>query len=178
MRYSVTRYAVALRAVVSDLAEFRDAIAVLTRFADATDGDAFIRTFFNNRSFPEAKRMEVVQRAIGADASKAVLPFLRMLITHGRIGDCSAVVRAAQAIADAEARIARVQVTTAVPLSDRARDGIERALTDVTGRHVDAAYAVDPQRIGGVHVIVDGTIAWDGTVAGRIARLRAHLANV
>jgi F-type H+-transporting ATPase subunit delta len=59
------------------------------------------------------------------------------------------------------------EIRTAVPLTDAQRERLERALSQATGRTVDAKVVIDPTVIGGVVARVDDLV-FDGSVASRL----------
>jgi F-type H+-transporting ATPase subunit delta len=61
-------------------------------------------------------------------------------------------------------------------LTDAQQARLARALSDLYGRTVDVRYAVDPSIRGGLVVRVGDEII-DGTVAGRLTRVRAAFAG-
>ena len=56
---------------------------------------------------------------------------------------------------------------SAVPLTDKQRERLEKALSKATGRTVEAKVVVDPTVVGGVIARVDDLV-FDGSVASRL----------
>ena len=54
-----------------------------------------------------------------------------------------------------------------MPLTDKQRERLERALSKATGRTVEAKVIVDPTVVGGVIARVDDLV-FDGSVSGRL----------
>ena len=65
-------------------------------------------------------------------------------------------------------------VRTARPLDPAWRDRVVAVLARVTGREVEAGFAVAPELLGGIEVRV-GDRLWDGSVRGRLSRLARQL---
>ena len=66
---------------------------------------------------------------------------------------------------------------TASPLSDGRRQAVEAALSAKTGLKVNLETQVNEDLLGGVRVTLAGT-RYDGSVRGRLERLRQNLENV
>jgi F-type H+-transporting ATPase subunit delta len=92
---------------------------------------------------------------------------LSFLIAAGRARDLRKIVDAFLQTAAATREHAVAEIRTAVPLTDAQRERLERALSQATGRTVDAKVVVDPTVIGGVVARVDDLV-FDGSVASRL----------
>jgi F-type H+-transporting ATPase subunit delta len=66
------------------------------------------------------------------------------------------------------------EVTTAMPLPPGKVEAITRKLGEVTGKQVRVSSRVDPSIIGGVVARI-GSIVYDGSVTGQLARMRQKL---
>jgi HPt (histidine-containing phosphotransfer) domain-containing protein len=86
------------------------------------------------------------------------------------------------ALSELEALVARaqnrlsVELTTSYELSDEDAQSIVQTIEKASGRTVDATRSVDPSLIGGI-VLQIGTHRADGSVRGRLERLRHQLAT-
>jgi F-type H+-transporting ATPase subunit delta len=78
-------------------------------------------------------------------------------------------------LASAQNRLA-VELTTAYELSDDEARSIVETIERASGRTVEATRTVDPGIIGGI-VLQVGTHRADGSVRGRLERLRHELAT-
>jgi F-type H+-transporting ATPase subunit delta len=100
-----------------------------------------------------------------------------MLVRDGllpKFGAFSARVRAAQYIR--EGKIAAI-VESAVPLSDGQQEEVKQTLQERFGREPVLTLEVKPELIGGLRVTV-GDTQFDGTLAGRLERLRERIATI
>ena len=70
----------------------------------------------------------------------------------------------------------RVELTTAIELSDAEASRIVKQIEDASGRKVEATRRVDPGLIGGL-VLQAGSMRLDSSVRGRLERLRQELAT-
>jgi F-type H+-transporting ATPase subunit delta len=123
---------------------------------------------------PELKRDAIEKILQGAGASTELLGLARLLVERHRIllapeiaEEFSALVRERLGIVDAE-------VVSARPLGATVQDKVREALGRRTGRKVRAAFRVDPTVLGGLSARV-GTTIYDGSLRGRLDRLRADI---
>ena len=94
----------------------------------------------------------------------------------GRAGELPEIARELEAlVARAQNRLS-VELTTSYELSDAEATSITEAIEKASGRKVEASRSVDPSLIGGI-VLQIGTHRADGSVRGRLERLRHQLAT-
>ncbi|HXF98791.1 MAG TPA: F0F1 ATP synthase subunit delta [Gaiellaceae bacterium] len=154
-----------LERVAEDLAALAAAIARVPQLA------SFLR---NPQVEPEGKA-EVLER-LCAEADPLVRNFVRLVAEKGRAAELPEINRELEALVDrAQGRLS-VKLTTAYELSDAEAEEIVRRIEEASGRTVEAARAVDPGLIGGI-VLEIGSFRADGSIRGRLERLRHELAT-
>jgi F-type H+-transporting ATPase subunit delta len=117
-----------------------------------------------------------VLEEIAASADELVRNFVRLVAEKGRAGELVEIEAELGAlVAQAQGRLA-VELETAVELSDDEAASIVSAIETASGRRVDATRKVDPSLIGGI-VLNVGSFRADGSVRGRLERLRQELAT-
>ena len=88
-----------------------------------------------------------------------------------RIGPCPRILtKIAEAVVEIAATSrehAVAEIRSAVPLTEKQRERLEKALSKATGRTVEAKVVVDPTVVGGVIARVDDLV-FDGSVASRL----------
>ena len=175
MRYTAKHYAAALRASCSDVAAYRRLWQELASAAERLRFDPRVLTFFTSKAADAAEQEEAFRTAFQNALSERALQCVVALIANlqGRL--LVSIVSEVERVADAEDRTTRAVIESAVPLSAVQRASVADALTAATGRTVRATYAVEPAVLGGIRVTVNATTVWDGTVAGRLARLRERI---
>jgi F-type H+-transporting ATPase subunit delta len=65
-------------------------------------------------------------------------------------------------------------VRAAVPLDDRVRERLAKALSDATGKQVEVKVIVDPNVLGGVVARIGDTVI-DGSVRHRLDQLKERM---
>jgi F-type H+-transporting ATPase subunit delta len=147
-----------------------DLAAVAAALEDVPELGAFLR---NPEVDPAGKAGVLDEIAQGAD--DLVRNFLRLVAEKGRAGELAEMNAELEAlVARAQNRLA-VELQTAHELSDEEAASIVQTIEDASGREVDATRSVDPGLIGGI-VLQVGSFRADGSVRGRLERLRQELA--
>ena len=148
-----------------------DLAAVAAALEDVPELAAFLR---NPEVDPAGKAGVLEEIAQGAD--DLVRNFLRLVAEKGRAGELAEMNAELEAlVARAQNRLA-VELQTAHALSDEEAASIVKTIEAASGREVDATRSVDPDLIGGI-VLQVGSFRADGSVRGRLERLRQELAT-
>jgi F-type H+-transporting ATPase subunit delta len=121
---------------------------------------------------PEAKT-SILGELIG-DADELFRNFLQLVAEKGRIGEIEAIGREFERLSAEEEGVVKVELTTAVDLSDPEAEAIVRQIEEASGRTVEATRRVDPAVVGGI-VLQVGSMRMDASVRGRLERLRQEL---
>ncbi len=131
--------------------------------------------FLRNPQVDPPSKAEVLAE-IAAEADELVRNFVRLVAEKGRAGQLAEIQRELETlVAEAQRRLT-VELETAVELSDEEAASIVRTIEEASGRSVDATRKVDPSLIGGI-VLQVGSFRADGSVRGRLERLRRELAT-
>ena len=163
--FGAARDAGRLEQVSADLA------AVAAAVEDVPELDAFLR----NPEVDSAGKAGVLEE-IAKDADGLVRNFLRLAAEKGRAGEI------VEMSAELEALVARaqnrltVELQTAHELTDEEAASIVKTIEEASGREIEATRSVDVDLIGGI-VLQVGSFRADGSVRGRLERLRQELAT-
>ena len=172
----VARYASAFLEVVT--AAKLDTAAIGVEFNDflATwDGSAELREFFVNPAIPTVQKvgfLDKLNQKLGL--RKELRNLLAVLIDNGRIGHVGAVAEAYRRLLQQQLGIRRAEVTTARELTAGERTSLAAEIGKLAGARVEASYKLDPTILGGTIVRIGSTV-YDGSVRGRLDRLKAAL---
>jgi len=134
-----------------------------------------LRAFLRNPQIDPAGKAAVLEE-ISAGADELVRNFVRLVAEKGRAGEVAEMNAELETlVARAQNRLA-VELTTSYELSDDEARSIVETIEKASGRSVEATRSVDPSLIGGI-VLQVGSYRADGSVRGRLERLRHELAT-
>lgn len=131
----------------------------------------------SNPSVSAAARVEVLERILGDDVSGAPRNLLALMIRRGRFEQLPAVIREFGRLYRQREGIVEATVTAASVLDAAELESLQARLESLTGARVELEQAVDPAVLGGVVVRVGDQLI-DGSVRGRLERLRNDLTNI
>jgi len=146
--------------------------------ADQFDGviecmrqDKSLAAFMTSAAIDIDDRRQSLRRIFGdGRIDQTLLNLLLVLNDRGRLELIEAIHTAYKTRLDARRGRVKVRVTTAVPLGDRLREQIRRAVGSYTGSEPELVESVDPSIIGGI-IIEYGDKRIDGSVQRRLVNL-------
>jgi F-type H+-transporting ATPase subunit delta len=146
----------------------------LFRFARAFEASDDLRMALTDPALPPQRRVAVVEELMGGKALEASAAMAAFVAGIGRAHDLPAIVdrfveRAALA---REHEVAEVR--SAVPLDDKQRERLGKALSKATGKDVEVKVVVDPKVMGGLVATIGDTVI-DGTVRHRLDQLKERI---
>jgi F-type H+-transporting ATPase subunit delta len=148
----------------------------LAAVAAALDEVPALGAFLRNPEVEAAGKAEVLLE-ISQGADELVRNFLRLVAEKGRAGEIAQMSEELDAlVARAQNRLA-VEIQTARELSDDETRAIVGKIESAAGREIEATRSVDPSLIGGI-VLRIGSFRADGSVRGRLERLRQELVTI
>ena len=147
----------------------------LDAFADALGESAQLRDVLSDPQVDTGAKRRVVAE-LTRDGQPLVRNTLLLLLDRGRFAVTEEVRAAYDALAAREAARVKVEVTSAVTLTEDDRKKIAARVAEATGRTVDLSERVDPGILGGL-VLRVGDVIVDGSVQARIRQLRRRLAT-
>jgi len=160
-----TAYLNAAGAAVEELDSFvRD---VLSKHAEF---DQLLR----GASLGPEDRLRLIDRVVAGRASELFTSFLRVLARHGRLSVLPTIRDVVELEFEQRSGRKRVQVTSAVPLTEATQDSIRGTLRNSLGGEPVLEMRVDPALLGGLIVRVGDTV-YDGSVKTQVKQLRARL---
>jgi len=148
----------------------------LNDFAAAWHESAGLREVFLDPSFPVEQKVEILDKMNARlRMSQQARNFIAVLINHGRIHALDEVLAEFRHEMNARLGISEVLVTTARALGENERRNLEIQIAEMTKLRVSATFQEDSSLLGGVIVRVGSTV-YDGSVRGRLSRLKEELA--
>lgn len=170
------RYAHAFLDVVT--ARRLDAAALdrqLSDFLGTWDGSVDLRHFFENPAVPGQQKIEFLDklnRRMGLE--KELRNLLAVLIEHGRIAQVHEVAEAYRRALQQQLGIKQAQIVTARELSQQERSTLVAEVGRLAGSQIEAKFELDKSILGGTVVRIGSTV-YDGSLRGRLARLKEQL---
>lgn len=176
MALFASRYAHAFAEVIFE--EKLDAKAIrrqLDDFAGAWHESHDLREFFLDPSFPIEQKTSLLDK-LNAQLKMAqqTRNFIAVLIRNDRIAGFDDVLEEFRREINRRLGISEAKVTSARKLDDQERKDLEKQIAALTGGTVEAQFEEDSSLLGGAVVQVGSTV-YDGSVRGRLDRLREEL---
>ena len=170
------RYARAFADVVASTR--LDAAALDRQFHDflATwDGSAELREVFLNPAVPAAQKVAVLDKMNAKmGLQRELRNLIAVLINHDRIGGVHEVVTAWRTEMQERLGIRQAEIVTARDLNEGERAELVAGVIKLAGSRIEPTFKQDPAIIGGTVVRIGSTV-WDGSVRGRLERLKEAL---
>ncbi len=172
----VARYAAAFADVVT-AAKLDPAVIdrQLTDFLATWDGSLELREFFVNPAIPAAQKVSILDKLNAKlGMQKELRNLLAVLITNGRIGHVSEVAAAYRRLLQEQSGIRPAEIVTARELSAQERDALLAEVAKLAGGRIEPSFKLDQSILGGTVVRIGSTV-YDGSVRGRLERLKEAL---
>jgi F-type H+-transporting ATPase subunit delta len=151
--------------VLEELGSFVD--DVLAKLPD-------LREIFFSRIVGREEKIRLIDQAFAPRSSPIVANFLRVLVRHDRIELVPLIVREARLRHEVRSGRRRIQIKTAMPLSDQAKEQLRSRLAQSLPFDPILETQVDPSLIGGIVIRVADTV-YDSSLATRVAQLRERI---
>lgn len=172
----VSRYAGAFLEVVSDAR--LDTAAIDQQFNDflgTWNGSRELREFFENPAVPAAQKVAILDKLNAKlGMMKQLRNLLAVLIDNGRIRNVAEVAAAYRTLMQEKMGIQPAEIVTARELSNEERDALAAEVGKLAGTRIDASFKQDQSILGGTVVRIGSTV-YDGSVRGRLERLKETL---
>lgn len=172
----VARYAQAFADVVDDAK--LDAAALSRQFADflATwNGSPDLRTFFVDPVFPAAQKVAILDKLNAQmGLQKELRNLIAVLIDNNRIAHVAEVAAEWRSILQRQQGIRPAEIVTARELGAEERNALAAEVAKLAGAKIDASFKLDTSILGGTVVRIGSTV-YDGSVKGRLERLKESL---
>lgn len=153
----------------------KDAQRQMLDFASAWHESRPLRDFLTDPSFTVEQKVSLLDKLNAKlQMSQQARNFIAVLIRNDRIAGLDDVLAEFRREINQRLNISEAKVTSARKLDEAERHALEKQIAELTGGHVDAQYEEDSSLIGGAVVQVGSTV-YDGSVRGRLDRLREEL---
>jgi F-type H+-transporting ATPase subunit delta len=153
----------------------KDAQRQVEDFAAAWHESRPLREFLTDPSFPVEQKVALLDKLNAKlQMSQPARNFVAVLIRNDRIGGLDDVLAEFRREINLRLNIFEAKVISARKLEEPERRELEKQIAGLAGGQVDAQYEEDSSLIGGAVVQVGSTV-YDGSVRGRLDRLREEL---
>jgi F-type H+-transporting ATPase subunit delta len=144
-------------------------------FLAAWDSSRELREVFENPAISEAQKVTVLDKM---NAKLGMAPqlrnFIAVLIRNGRVAQIREVIQAYRTELQERQGIRQAEIVTARELGDQERNSLLAGVGQLAGAKIQATFKLDPSILGGTVVRIGSTV-YDGSVKGRLERLREEL---
>jgi F-type H+-transporting ATPase subunit delta len=172
----VARYATAFAEVVT--AAHLDTASIdrqLTDFLATWKSSHELREFFVNPAVPAVQKVGLLDKLNAKlGMQKELRNLIAVLINNDRIGHVAEVAAAYRAILQEQLGIRPAEITTARELGAEEKSRLVAEVGRLAGAKIDASFRLDPTILGGTVVRIGSTV-YDGSVRGRLERLKESL---
>ncbi len=176
MKSASLRYANALADIALAQGAAEPTSKQLHEFGAAFTQSAELRTFLASPAVSVAAKHAVIEKIAGrVGASKIIRNFLFVLADHRRTNLIPEVIAAFHEVIRQRQGIAEAEISSAIELSAAQKKGMATTLASLTGKKIEAKYALDPALLGGAVVRIGDTI-YDGSLRSRLNEMRTRLA--
>jgi F-type H+-transporting ATPase subunit delta len=173
----VSRYARAFADVVGSARLDTTAIdRQLADFLATWDGSAELREFFANPAVGATQKVAVLDKLNAkVGMQKELRNLMAVLINNDRIAHVHEVADAYRAELQERQGIRHAEIVTARELAEPERGSLLESVSKLARAKVQATFKLDKDILGGTIVRIGSTV-YDGSVRGRLERLREELA--
>ncbi len=172
----VSHYAQAFLDVVTS--RKLDTAAIDRQFADflATwDGSVELRHFFENPAIASIQKVEFLDKMNARmGLQQEMRNLLAVLINNDRIGQVPDVARSYRRLLQEQLGIRQAQIVTARELSHQEQTALVAEVAKLASSRIEASFELDKSILGGTVVRIGSTV-YDGSIRGRLERLKEQL---
>ena len=139
------------------------------------DGSRELREVFENPAIPAPQKVAILDsmnKKLGL--ARELRNLIAVLINNDRIAQIHEVVEAYRAELQERLGIRQAEIVTARQLSEQERTSLLAGVGNLAGAPIQATFKLDEKILGGTVVRIGSTV-YDGSVRGRLERLREAL---
>ncbi len=175
MKSASLQYANALADIALEQGAAEPALKQLGEFSAAFAESAELRTFLASPEITrEAKHGVIEKLAARIGVSKIIRNFLFVMVDNQRTSLLPDILKAFHEVIHQRQGVAEAAVSSAGSLNDAQKTQLLETLERLTGKKIQATYALDPELLGGAVVRIGDTI-YDGSLRSRLNELRMRL---
>jgi F-type H+-transporting ATPase subunit delta len=156
-----------------------DTAAIDRQFSDflgTWNGSPELRSFFTNPAIPALQKvgfLDTLNKKLGLP--KELRNLIAVLIDNDRIGAVAEVAQTYRKLLQDQLGIRQAEIVTARELTEPERTSLVVEIGKLAGSKIEASFKLDASILGGTVVRIGSTV-YDGSVRGRLDRLKEALA--
>lgn len=149
----------------------------LSDFLATWDGSTELRAFFTNPAIPAKQKVAFLDKLNGTlGLRKELRNLIAVLIDHGRIAHVKEVAEAYRRQLQERMGIQPAEIVTARELGPAEREALMAGVAKLTEARIEPVFRLDKSILGGTVVRIGSTV-YDGSVRGRLERLKEQLVS-
>jgi F-type H+-transporting ATPase subunit delta len=149
----------------------------LNDFSETLAGSRELREVLMNPSIPNEQKLKVLDAIAGRIGMfPQVRNFLAVIMQHQRLAELDEILTEYHAVSDEQSGLVEAEITSARPLNDQDRAGLEAQVAKLAGGKVRATWLQDATLLGGAVVRIGSTV-YDGSVRAQLQQLKQKLVN-
>jgi len=149
----------------------------LSDFLATWDGSRQLREVFEDPSIPAPQKVAILDKMNAKlGLQRELRKLIAVLINHDRIAHIHEVAEAYRREMQERLGIRQAEIVTARELNEQERRSLIEGAARLAGAQVQATFKLDKNILGGT-VIRIGSTVYDGSVRGRLERLREALVS-
>jgi F-type H+-transporting ATPase subunit delta len=174
-RVYARRYAQAVFEIALETGELDSWQSDLRKITSLSEDATFI-ALLESPKFHFDDKARLLRKRLG-DISPLALNLVYLLVIRGRLSTVGEIADEYQRLLDSYRGIEHVEVTTAIPLDDKDKLGLEERFSAAVGKKVVLKPEVDSSLIGGIIARIGGKLL-DGSTRSKLEALKRELAGV
>jgi len=175
LRSASLQYANALADIALEQSAAEPMAKQLSEFGAAYAESAELRTFLATPGVTREVKHSVIEKlAARMGMSKIIRNFLFVMVDNQRTLLLPDILAAFQEVIRRRQGVAEAEVSSAVKLSEAQKSKLLQTLERLTGKKIQAKYALEPDLLGGAVVRIGDTI-FDGSLRSRLTEMRRRL---
>ena len=169
---SARRYARAVFEIAREENELEGWQSSLSKLVEAMQ-DSEIASLLESPKLPFDLKTELIEEKLGG-INPLALNLAYLLVSKDRLKDIDQIAAEYERLLGYYYGIKHVEVITAVPLDDAAKQGFKRHLETISGGEVRISLQVDPDIVGGFIAKIDDSLI-DASIRNKLSMLRRSL---
>jgi len=175
LRSASLQYANALADIALEQGAAEPVLKQLSEFGAAFAESAELRTFLATPGVEREVKHGVIEKlAARMGASKIIRNFLFVMVDNQRTSLLPDILAAFQEAIRRRQGVAEAEVSSSAHLNEAQKAQLLQTLERLTGKKIQAKYALEPELLGGAVVRIGDTI-YDGSLRSRLNEMRARL---